>query len=256
MRLARVLVVLVCVAALADCSFVAGGKLLAPGLFGLEQVTPELYVEQGADPAARERLRQDVERAREAVRAAFGGLQAHPVVHACITEACYSSFGGTGDTSKVYGERILLSPRGLDWHFIAHEWTHAELHTRLGLRAWLGVPQWFDEGLAVAVSEAPESSEEHWRSLEYAGVRRPTAQELREIRSRSDWTDAAARFGDAHNRERRARGEPELRPLYAAAGHEVRPWLRERGPGGLQAFIARMRAGAGFESAFATSGSP
>jgi hypothetical protein len=257
----RVLLLAVaCVAALAACTTLRGGKLVAPEHFGLEQVTPQLYVERGADAATRERLHAATERAREAVRLAFGDVRSRAVVHACLTEACYARFGGIGSIAKVYGDRILLSPRGLNWHFIAHEWSHAELHARLGLRAWLlRVPRWFDEGLAVAVSEAPEHSEAHWLYLESAGVPRPTPAELRGLRSSADWHAALGRYGELENRERAARGEPEIRPVYAAAGRQVRPWLRERGAAGLQKLIAQLRAGADFDSAFAaqaaTSGS-
>ena len=62
-------------------------------------------------------------------------------------------------------ERPWLSPRGLNWHFIAHEWSHAEMWTRLSLPAWKRMPQWFDDGIAVAISEAPEHSEPHWQFL-------------------------------------------------------------------------------------------
>lgn len=250
LRVLRGLAALACVLALVACSLVRGSKLAAPEQFGLEQVTPQLYVEKAADAGTRERLRQETERGRAAVQAAYGELRAQPVVHACVTEACYAGFGGSGSIAKVYGDRILLSPRGLNWHFIAHEWSHAELHAQLGFRAWLRVPQWFDEGLAVAISEAPEHSEAHWQFLAANGVPRPTPAQLREFRSLREWLEALRRYGEMGNAQRKARGEPEIRPVYAAAGHELRPWLRERGPEGLRSFIARVRAGAGFDEAY------
>jgi hypothetical protein len=246
----RLLASLMLLLALAGCSIARGSKLWAPEHFGLERVAPQLYVERGTDAATRERLRAAMDRAREAVRAAYGEVSTQPIVHACVSEGCYAGFGGMGSTAKVYGDRILLSPRGLDWHSIAHEWSHAELHSRLGLSAWMRVPQWFDEGLAVAVSDGPETSEAHWQFLERAGVRRPTPEELRQVRSRREWVAAAQRFGDADNQQRKAQGQQVLRPLYTAAGHELRPWLRTRGPQGLRAFIKAVRAGADFDGAY------
>ena len=125
MRYRAILILLPLLALLAGCSVLQGGKLFAPETFGFERI------------------------------AAYGSVEPRPIVHACITEQCLESFGGKGTFAKVYGNRILLSPRGLTWHFIAHEWSHAEMLTRLGFFAWRRMPQWFDDGVAVAISEAP-----------------------------------------------------------------------------------------------------
>jgi hypothetical protein len=247
----KILLGLLLLCSLQGCSFLHALKLAQPERFGLEQVTPALFVEAGADAAVREQLQRDIERARQAIRGAYGDAVAQPVVHACITERCYLSFGGSTSVAQARGERILLSPRGLDWHFIAHEWSHAEIQKRLGLLAWLRLPAWFDEGLAVAISEAPGHSEAHWEFLVASGVARPTPQQLRELKWRRDWLAALRRFGEPDNPQRKARGEPEIRPVYAAAGHELRPWLQQRREAGLLEFIARMKAGEDFDSAFA-----
>ena len=55
------------------------------------------------------------------------------------------------------------------------------------------------------------------------------------------------------NAERRARGEPEIHAVYAAAGHELRPWLAAAGPTGLRSFIDRLNAGDAFEAAYRTA---
>lgn len=247
-RLYAFLAALLLLALLQGCSVLQGGKLLAPQAFGFERIAPDLYVEAGADETLRARLIEDRRHAEAAVRTAFGSVQSRPGIHACLSEACYEAFGGHGSTAKIYGDRILLSPRGLDRHFLAHEWTHAEMHKRLVLRGWWALPRWFDEGLAVAVSEAPEHSEAHWQALREAGVRVPSPAELRGIGSLWRWESAVREWGDAGNAERRARGEPEIRPLYTAAGHEVRPWLAAHGASGLLALIAGLNAGEPFEA--------
>jgi hypothetical protein len=246
----RSLATLLLLSVLGGCSVLQGGKLWAPQTFGFERIAPDLYVEAGADETTRARLSEARGQAEAAVRAAFGGVQSRPGIHACVTEGCYEACGGRGSTAKVYGDRILLSPRGLDRHFLAHEWTHAEVHKRLALRGWWGLPRWFDEGLAVAVSEAPAHSEAHWQELLAAGVRVPTPSELRRIGSLGRWETAARAWGDAGNAQRRARGEPEIRPLYTAAGHEVRPWLAVHGTPGLLALIDGLNAGEPFEALY------
>ncbi len=241
---------------LGGCSLLQGGKLYAPESFGLVPIASKIYVEPGTDEATQTQLREAVVRAEVAIRSAYGSAQAHPIIHACVTEQCLASFGGRGVIAKVYGNRILLSPRGLNWHFIAHEWSHAEMSTRLSIAAWLRMPQWFDEGVAVAISEAPEHSEQHWKFLVAHDIARPTSDELRALQTLRQWLDAVRRYSDDKNAERRARGETEIHSLYAAAGHELRPWLASRGTPGLLALIDRLNSGETFEATYQTTCNP
>ena len=254
----RTLVLLLTLALLSGCgmlhSVAQSGKLFAPESFGLIPIAPDLYVEAGTDEATQVRLRADMAQAESAIRRAYGSVSARPTVHACITEKCYAAFGGRGSVARVFGQRILLSPRGLNWHFLAHEWSHAEMNTRLTLLAWRRMPQWFDEGLAVAISEAPEHSEDHWQFLINTHIPRPTREELLTYQSLQQWLAGVHRFGDDKNFERVTQGLPTLSPVYAAAGHEVRPWLDAVGKDGLQTFIARLNEGAEFELIYQTVG--
>jgi hypothetical protein len=197
----RTLTLLLTLALLSGCgmlhSVAQSGKLLAPESFGLIPIAPHLYVEAGTDEATRDRLRADMARAEAAIRMAYGSVSARPTVHACVSEKCYAAFGGRGEMAKVFGQRILLSPRGLNWHFLAHEWSHAEMSTRLTLFAWKSMPQWFDEGLAVAISEAPEHSEDHWQFLIYTRIPRPTRDELLTYQSLKQWLAGVHRFGSS-----------------------------------------------------------
>ena len=251
----RTLTLLLSLALLSGCgmlhSVAQSGKLLAPESFGLIPIAPHLYVEARADEATRDRLRADMTRAETAIRQAYGSVSARPTVHACVTEKCYATLGGRGEVGKVFGQRILMSPHGLNWHFLAHEWSHAEMSTRLKLLAWKRMPQWFDEGLAVTLSEAPEHSENHWQFLINTHIPRPTRDELLSYQSLQQWLTAVHRFGDDKNFERVTQGLPTLSPVYAAAGHEVRPWLAQVGSPGLLHLIQRMNEGADFESAYA-----
>lgn len=254
MRQPWITVFLLAASLLSGCSILRGGKLFAPEGFGLTSVAPNIYIEAGADETTRGNLREAVVRAESAIRGAYGSANARPTVHACITEKCYEDFGGgRGSVAISYGNHLLLSPRGFNWHFLAHEWSHAEMSTRLSFFAWKRMPQWFDEGIAVAISDAPEHSESHWQYLEAANIPRPTPQELHTFRSLRQWLDAVHRYSDGKNKERKAKGEPELRPVYSAAGHELRPWLKKAGSTGLLAFIARLNEGDDFESAYQTA---
>jgi hypothetical protein len=244
------LTILLLICLLGGCGVLQAGKLLAPESFGLTQIAPNIYVEANADDATRASLREALEKAENAIRVAYGSVQSRPIIHACISEACYESFGGKGSKAKVYGDRILLSPRGLDWHFLAHEWSHTEMYTRLSFSALWHLPQWFDEGVAVAVSEAPGNSESHWQFLVASNIPRPTRDELHSFKSLRQWLAAVRRFGETQNIERKAKGESEVAPVYTAAGHELRPWLAKAGSQGLLAFIEKLNSGEEFESAY------
>jgi hypothetical protein len=237
-------------ALLGGCSLLQAGKLYAPETFGFVSLGPNIYIEQTADDAAKSQLREAMRKAKEAITGTFGDAKATPTVNACVSEHCFWAHGGRGEFAKVYGNRILLSPRGLNWHFIAHEWSHAEMSTRLVFFAWKRMPQWFDEGVAVAVSEAPEHSERHWQYLVASNIAHPTREELYTFKTLDEWLDAVKRYSDNKNSERRARGETEIHSVYAAAGHEIRPWLAEVGTQGLLTFVEKLNAGEAFEAAY------
>ena len=243
-------ILLTTISLLDGCSILQTGKLLAPETFGLTKIASNIYVESDADETMRASLRDALEKAEAAIRAAYGRVKSRPIVHACISESCFEAFGGRGAKAHTSGDYILLSPRGLDWHFLAHEWSHDEIRTRLTFSAWWHLPVWFDEGVAVAVSEAPEHSEAHWEFLKTFNIRRPTREELHTFTSLRQWLNAVHRFGETQNIERKAKGESEVAPVYTAAGHELRPWLAKAGSQGLLAFIEKLNSGEEFESAY------
>ena len=236
--------------ALSGCTHLRGALLWAPETFGLVRVSENLYIEEGADEPTRAMLQVAMARAQAAIHAAYGEVRSRPVVHACLSDACLARFGGQGTFGKAYANRLLLSRRGMNWHFIAHEWSHAEMLKRLDFMAWREMPQWFDEGFAVVVSEAPEHSEQHWQYLDARGIAKPSREELMSFKNFTQWQAAGGRFHDGKNGERRARGEPEIHSLYAAAGHEVRPWFAREGTAGLLTLIAQLNAGEEFSAVY------
>ncbi len=234
------------------CNNIQGSKLLMPESFNLTPISSNIYIEITANKQKREQLLLAMEKAEVAVNAAYGSVQSRPIVHACISEECYESFGGRGSTAKIYGNYVLLSPRGLNWHFLAHEWSHAEIRSRLSFSAWWNLPQWFNEGVAVVISEAPAHSEDSWQFLIASNILRPSQKKLYSLESLWQWRDAVKYYdyGAAKNIERRANGESEISPLYTAAGFEVRPWFAEAGCRGLLGLIESLNNGEDFESAY------
>jgi hypothetical protein len=89
-----------------------------------------------------------------------------------------------------------------------------------------------------------------WQFLIRTPIPRPTRDELLTYQSLQQWLAGVHRYGDDKNFERMVQGQPTLSPVYAAAGHEVRPWLAQVGSHGLLHVIELMNEGADFEAAY------
>jgi hypothetical protein len=125
-----------------------------PGCYGLTESQPGVHTEQGLSGEQRARVSQVVEAARQRVSDFYGGRLSSPKLLVCLTEECYQHIGGGKERGiAVLNRSVMLSPRGLDPVIASHELSHVELHQRLSGGA--DVPQWFDEGLAVVVSNDP-----------------------------------------------------------------------------------------------------
>lgn len=107
-------------------------------------------------------MRQVIRQAHRLVADFYGSQESSPSLLICLTDACYSRIGGKKERGiAILNRSVMLSPRGVDAMIASHEMSHVELHNRLTPAAEL--PQWFDEGLAVVVSDdarylAPEST--------------------------------------------------------------------------------------------------
>jgi hypothetical protein len=149
----RWLPVIVAAVVVVAVAFPSVAATTCPGCYGLRQVRPGLYVEPG-QPTARERqIVKVIDEAERRVAAFYAGRRSAPDVLVCLTAACYERIGGGRERGiAVLNRAVMLSPDGIDPVIAAHELSHVELHTRLGSGA-RAIPQWFDEGLAVVVSD-------------------------------------------------------------------------------------------------------
>lgn len=225
------------------CSTVKSAKLLAPVSFGLTQIAPNVFVEQSMSEPQRESLLKAIESARKRIHLYYGSVLSTPEFIACATEECFISLGGITSRAKAYGEsKILLSPRGLTVPIIAHEWSHAELYSKVeGFFGISTIPRWFDEGLAVVVSNEPTHSETVWQEINLQGLSCP---DIAMLQSRNDWLGATRKHGDASfNKE-------GYSVVYSCVGHEVRRWYRNAGRSGLAHFIETIRYNKPFEDAY------
>ncbi|MGJ6968453.1 hypothetical protein ACSDR0_41755 [Streptosporangium sp. G11] len=126
-----------------------------PGCYGMKQVRPGLYLEPGLPPTRERQVAEVIDAANRRVADFYGGRRSSPDILACVTTTCYQKIGGGRERGiAVLNRAVMLSPNGIDAVIASHEMSHVELHARLGSDAGL-IPQWFDEGLAVVVSDDP-----------------------------------------------------------------------------------------------------
>lgn len=191
-------------------AYPAAAAVACPSCFGFRQVASRLYVDDATTPSTQNAIVATVATARGRVGGFYGHLDSAPRILICATAACYERVGGGGSRGMALLDvALLIAPRGADPVILAHEMAHIELHHRLGLAKTLGraIPQWFDEGLAVTVSDDP-------RYLAPAG--RPDrcliASDEPLPTQRRAWIETAA-----------------SRDLYAKAACRVSRWLVAKG---------------------------
>lgn len=203
------------------------GALVCPHCFGFTPIAGKTYVETTMPAADRARAAAVLRQARAIVLTFYGSLAADPSVFVCATPDCYRRFGGGNSRGMAMLDRaLILAPDGVTPVIAEHELSHVELHRRAG--AWRvsfgAIPRWFDEGLAINVSDDPRYL------LPGAGAAR-----------------CRARSRDPLPETRRAWMAQADDGLYAVAACRVSEWLADHnGRDGVLALAARIADGGNF----------
>ncbi|WP_124602877.1 hypothetical protein [Burkholderia sp. Bp8963] len=127
--------------------------------FGMERAGPGLIVDREMPAKIRDALSTNAMEAETRVRGFYGTFDRAPTIVACSTDECDRRMGGRGALASTsitpLGTITRVSPRGQTPTILAHEFSHVELHRRIGWwKLANGVmPAWFDEGVAVIVSD-------------------------------------------------------------------------------------------------------
>lgn len=233
---------LLALAAVSSTAFAWSQPALAafacPPCLGFEEAGPRLYVEPRMPPEQRRVVRDANDRGRERVASFYGRLVSEPIVLACASPGCADRIGSGGSRGAAYATfGLRLSPSGLDEVIVAHERSHVEAHRRIGILRWAegALPAWFDEGLAVLVSNDRRYLREKNaadRCLREPGENLPSRQR--------EWLDAASARPD----------------VYAEAACRVVRWVDRHGDRrAVLALLDRVGRGEPFETAWAEGGS-
>jgi hypothetical protein len=188
-------------------------------------------------------LMRDEARAR--LSEVMSEVRSNPVLVFCVTAACYQGFGGGTPRAKTFGDhRVLMGPDGMTTAYLAHEWWHAELYARLGFWSWQKVPVWFNEGVAVWVSQDPRYGEDMYQRVLAQGIEPPS---LKELEGLDGFNAAIRRYGDHLWASRPA---DAVTVVYPAAAHEVNRWIGLVGVSGLRALVEGVRRGQDFHALY------
>lgn len=204
-------------------------RLLAPGWFGFEEIAPGIYGPPRMASGDAASALEAIDRSKRTVSAFFGYQTPMPMIVLCPEGACTDTFGDSRVRGIAYGKRVIrLNDAGINRTIATHELMHTALKSEIG--EWRGffdaIPAWFDEGLAVLVSDDPRFD----REIDPAVIA--------EIKARHSWRD----WGGLIN-------EFGWRDIYGGAVTLVRDLEREIGRDGLRAVLTAVSEGADFETA-------
>lgn|SRR5215472_12321887 len=219
-------------------AFPFGAAAACPACYGFERLPGNIFIERAASEEQRARTAAVLDQARGRVAAFYGGSDTQPRILVCVSDDCYSRIRSAGSRGNALLDLALqLSPRGTDPVIAAHELSHIELHRRLGRIRHLmgGIPSWFDEGVAVVVSD----------DRRYLAP--PEAADRCRVRADEALPSGIFEWS-------REMGRYDTKQLYAKSACRVADWMAANGgaPAVLR-LIARVADGMPFAEAYAAA---
>jgi hypothetical protein len=216
-----------------------GYRMSVPYRISFEKAADNIYVNKNYSGNIKEAIRL-TEDALERDRAFFGELQCtdttKTIVIFCDDDNLLSRLGGDHDTNtSIFDPKqnyISISNEYLNIDIIAHEFTHAELHTRLNTNALKEIPTWFDEGLATQNDYREQYGLEAWIEQTDNGKNALPLEDM----------DTGSEFYAGTVEDRRFR--------YLNAKHEVGVWMETHQQKGLLELFDKLNNGESFDTAY------
>ena len=212
-----------------------GYRMSVPYRSSFEKVADNIYVNKNYSGNIKEAI-QLTEEALERDRAFFGELQCTDttIIIFCDDDKLLSKLDGDHDTKTSYTKKnyISVSDEYLNIDIIAHEFTHAELHTRLNMKALKSIPTWCDEGLATQNDYREQYGLKAWIEQTDNGKNTVPLEDM----------DTGSEFYADPLEDRRFR--------YLNAKHEVSVWMDTHQQKGLLELLDKLNKGKDFDSVY------
>jgi len=122
---------------------------------GYQEIAPNTFASASFNNKQNKILLSIINSGKSRVNITFGNMVSSPRVIIAATEDEASEFGSNAYGNALIsplGQCIVFGPKGQNVDVIAHEYTHAEVHFRVGwLNHYLNIPIWFNEGISLLV---------------------------------------------------------------------------------------------------------
>lgn len=212
-------------------------RLTVPYRPNFQEIAPHIYMNKGNAMSAEEALAV-FEEAKARDTAFFGEMHALDDVMLIICD--------DAEISRKIGEKdthTYFFPQKKDWICISNEWyhvdvvahelTHAELHSHMTTGdAQRRLPSWFDEGVATQNDYREQYSYENWIEQTDNGRNAVAIEDM----------DTPAEFYAGEAEDRRFR--------YLCARHEVAVWLEAHSVQELLELVDKVNAGEDFDTLY------
>lgn len=204
---------------------------LCPACSGFRQVAPQIYVDQQATDEQIDAALQDLATAEGMVLDFYPERMSDPVWLLCLSGDCGMRSLPRPLAIAYMNLFVFVYPDGATPTILAHELAHAELHERVGSNRRFfsqAVPTWFDEGLAVYISQ-----DTRYLDIEAGVVTSCKA---------GDWAQPPS-----DQRTFRRLGATEAEAIYTASACQVIDWLEHHGGAeAVLSLLSEIRAGDSF----------
>lgn len=211
------IIIVLMVATVVFFQFTSLGYRISTPYRNFSKVQANTYIENNYS-GDKEEIIKIINEAKSRVSDFWGNVESNPMIIITDNQSTIAKLGGDHDTSTlalfhVYSF-IVVSDKYLNTDVVAHELTHAELHSRIYKGKFLPrslVPTWFDEGVALQNDYRDRYSDDAWAEIVNGESEIPSLDEM----------DTAGEFyaGDKDNRMFH----------YVISRHEVKRWLEKNG---------------------------
>jgi hypothetical protein len=178
---------------------------------GFQEIEPNIYINKN-NSLSPEEARDVIVQAKERVTAFFGEMHCfeNTTVIICDDERITDKIGEKDTITYGFPSKkdyICLSNEYFNVDVVAHELTHAELHSYISVDTQRRLPVWFDEGLATQNDYREKYSSESWAERTDNGKNVTPLEDM----------DAYSEFQCSDEKERQFH--------YICAKHEIGEWL-------------------------------